>query len=68
MKRQNSLGVPASANGKFSADKRTRALKVIDECGGSLTLASMRLGVSIPTLSRWRSASRAGEGQPSLRP
>ncbi len=61
MKRQNSIGVPASPNGKFSVDKRQRALKVIAECGGSLTLASMRLGVSIPTLSRWRSASRAGE-------
>jgi transposase-like protein len=60
MKRQNSMGVPASPNGKFTVDKRLRALKVIAECGGSLTLASMRLGVSIPTLSRWRSASRAG--------
>jgi hypothetical protein len=37
MKRQNSMGVPASPNGKFTVDKRLRALKVIAECGGSLT-------------------------------
>jgi hypothetical protein len=43
---------------------RVRALKVIADCGGSLTIASERLGISIPTLSRWGaselSSSRAG--------
>jgi transposase-like protein len=52
----------------FAEEKRQRALEVIVECGGNLTLASCRLGISIPTLSRWRRAAlleHTGEGIPS---
>lgn len=38
--------------------RKTRALKVIEDCGGSLTIAAERLGVSIATLSRWRASAR----------
>ena len=32
------------------------------DCGGSLTLASLRLGISIPTLSRWRASGSSSPG------
>ena len=45
----------------YPESTRRRALIVIEECKGNLTIASQRLGVSIPTLSRWRSARIAKE-------
>ena len=39
---------------RFSEADRARALQVVQQCGGNLTIASRRLGISIPTLSRWR--------------
>jgi transposase-like protein len=43
---------------EYSPTRRLRALKVIEQCGNSLTLASHRLGISIPTLSKWRTEAR----------
>jgi len=40
----------------FNEEDRNHALTVIRACGGSLTKASERLGISIPTLSRWNRA------------
>ena len=50
----DSLGNIRHAN-SYSDLTKQHALAVIGNCGGSLTIASQRLGISIPTLSRWRS-------------
>ena len=55
---RSSVRCRQTLNSKFTDEERIRALKVIDHCDGSLTLASRRLGVSIATLSRWRAAGR----------
>jgi transposase-like protein len=43
---------------KYSQGERTRAVKVVAECDGNLTKAARRLGISIPTLSRWYRVAR----------
>ena len=43
---------------ELAAAKQRRALKVIVNCRGNLTMASERLGISVATLSKWRSAAR----------
>ena len=48
----------APSKEEVAAAKRQRALKVIIDCRGNLTIASQRLGISIATLSKWRSAAR----------
>ena len=55
---RSSVRCRQTLNSRFTDEERIRALKVIDHCDGSLTLASRRLGVSVATLSRWRAAGR----------
>jgi transposase-like protein len=47
-----------STKQELAAAKQRRALKVIVDCRGNLTLAAERLGISVATLSKWRSAAR----------
>jgi hypothetical protein len=42
---------------KYSDSKKARALTVIAMCEGNLTTASERMGIGIPTLSRWWNAN-----------
>jgi hypothetical protein len=44
----------STRHAKFNADAKRHALRVIEACGRSLSRASERLGISIPTLSRWK--------------
>ena len=43
---------------KYSQDEKNRALRIIVECDGNLSNAAHRLGISVPTLSRWYRAAR----------
>ena len=49
---------------KYSDSKKARALTVIAMCEGNLTTASERMGISIPTLSRWWNANAKKESGP----
>ena len=48
---------PSFARTQFSDQQRIHALKIVAQCDGNLTIAAQRLGISIPTLSRWRKKS-----------